>query len=139
MHQENSIKILLIDDCSIFRIALMLELMDFGFIVESRGTYEAGRTALLTQDYDIMITDLHLDNGNSGINLICLLKEYSPESPAIVITAWGTEVDRIKAFDAGADGFMVKGFFIEELVVKIFEVVSDMAVDRVENTSSLQE
>lgn len=68
---------------------------------------------------DLIITDLYMPNLN-GLELISQLNDnYKNLIPIMVLSAGGAEENVLKAFEIGADDFMVKPFSLIELNVRV--------------------
>ncbi len=100
-----------------------------------RGLEENGNTAMvaydgqmgvrlaLQHDFDLVIADIILPKIN-GIDLCKQIRAAKPDLPVIMLTALGTTNDKIEAFDAGADDYLVKPFDFRELLVRIRAVMN---------------
>ncbi len=76
-------------------------------------------TKLEKNQIDLLITDLYMPNLN-GLEVISSLnKEIKNLIPVLVLSAAGAEENVLKAFDLGADDFMVKPFSLIELNVRV--------------------
>lgn len=93
-----------------------LEEQEFSVILAYDG--EMGRRLALTNDYDLIITDIILPKIN-GIDLCKEIRSAKPKTPIIMLTALGTTDDKVEGFDAGADDYLVKPFDFRELQVRI--------------------
>lgn len=98
---------LLIEDDVHLAKALVEGLAAEGFGVDHASTAEEGRTLALASEYDAIITDLMLPDGN-GTALIRQLRQAKRDAPIAVITGLGTEESTILALDAGADDYIAK-------------------------------
>lgn len=68
---------------------------------------------------DLIITDLYMPNVN-GMEVISTLRdEWKISTPILVLSAAGAEENVLKAFDFGADDFMIKPFSLVEINVRI--------------------
>lgn len=75
-------------------------------------------------DIDLIITDLYMPNLN-GLEVISILnKENKNKIPIMVLSAAGAEENVLKAFDMGADDFMVKPFSLIELNVRVRKLLA---------------
>jgi DNA-binding response OmpR family regulator len=73
---------------------------------------------------DLIITDLYMPfvNGNEVISII--RDERKENTPILVLSAAGAEDTVLKAFDLGADDFMVKPFSLVELNVRVRKLLA---------------
>jgi two-component system response regulator PilR (NtrC family) len=113
-------KILVVDDERSMRELLELVLKREGYSVH---TAENGTRALdqIRQNlYDLMISDVKMPDIN-GLDLLMRVRETSPETMVIMITAFATIETARRAFKLGAEDIVVKdsGFDVEELKVTI--------------------
>jgi len=117
-------KLLVVDDERSMRELLELVLKREGYAVH---TAENGTRALelVRQNvYDLIISDVKMPDIN-GIELLARVREISPETMVIMITAFATVDTARKAFKLGAEDLVIKdaGFDVEELKVSIGKVL----------------
>lgn len=114
---EPTPRILLVEDDPEIRRFVRWALQDQGLYVAEaegvrRGLIEAG-----TRRPDLVVLDLGLPDGD-GSDFIRDLRGWS-EVPVIVLSARGSEADKIAALDAGADDYLVKPFGAGELLARV--------------------
>jgi two-component system response regulator PilR (NtrC family) len=117
-------KLLVVDDERSMRELLELVLKREGYAVH---TAENGKRALelIRQNvYDLIISDVKMPD-ISGIDLLAQVREISPETMVIMITAFATVDTARKAFKLGAEDLVIKdaGFDVEELKVSVGKVL----------------
>jgi two-component system response regulator PilR (NtrC family) len=117
-------KILVVDDERSMRELLELVLKRNGYSVH---TAENGTRALdlVRQNvYDLMISDVKMPDIN-GIDLLQRVKEISPETQVIMITAFATVDTARRAWKLGAEDLLIKdaGFDVEELTILVQRVL----------------
>jgi len=88
-----------------------------GFAVDWCETVDDAGHALKINDYDLMLLDLGLPDGE-GLDLVRGLRRQQDMIPLLVLTARGGLDDRVKGLDAGADDYLVKPFQIPELAAR---------------------
>lgn len=78
------------------------------------------RAALETETPELVLLDIMLP-GEDGMSLLRFLRENqrTAETPVIMLTAKGTEMDKVQGLDYGADDYMTKPFGMAELVARI--------------------
>ena len=79
-------------------------------------------SALNTEDPLVAIVDLNLTPWD-GFELVADLRRRSPRLPILVLTGRNNEDDKVRAFDLGADDYVVKPFSARELVARIRAVL----------------
>ncbi len=100
-------RVLVVDDDPDFRRFAEVSVTQCGFIAHSRGTAEQALEALTSEDYDVVLADVHL-GGASGIELCARIAERWENLPVVVMTAQGTLATAIAAMRAGAYDFVTK-------------------------------
>jgi DNA-binding response OmpR family regulator len=111
-------KILLIDDDETLSdsIGVMLEREQFTPILA--GDAETGFQKALSLKPQLMLVDLRLP-GMGGAELCKQLRASSIETPIIILSGIGDEIEKVLLLEIGADDYMVKPFSPRELVARI--------------------
>jgi DNA-binding NtrC family response regulator len=99
--------ILIVDDDSSFRRVLEYQLKDAGFNVVSAADGKKALEAFSQNRIDAVLTDLDMPE-LSGQELLIRIKQQSPDTPVIVITAYGTIDSAVEAMKSGAYHFLTK-------------------------------
>jgi two-component system copper resistance phosphate regulon response regulator CusR len=71
-----------------------------------------------TSRYDVVILDINLP-GINGYDLCTYFRAADPSIPIIMLTALIDLTDKVKAYDLGADDYVIKPFEFQELLLKI--------------------
>ena len=88
-----------------------------GMTLEHRESADAGLAAALDGDYDAIVLDLMLPDGN-GLDLCRAIRARS-DVPILMLTARGEEADRIVGLEIGADDYLPKPFNPRELLARL--------------------
>src|SRR5579859_6285852 len=115
--------ILVIDDEAGIRESLEVLLSLEGYTVTTANDGEQGLRTLEMDSFDLVLLDLALP-GQSGIDLLPQIKERQPETPVIMITAYGTVENVVDAIRAGAENFVQKPWDNEKLLADIRSAVA---------------
>jgi DNA-binding response OmpR family regulator len=110
-------KILIVEDEATVRETLALNLRAEGFEALTAGDGVAGLRLAREQSPDLIILDLMLPELD-GLSLCRMLRRDS-DMPIIMLTARGTEMDRITGLETGADDYVVKPFSLGELLARV--------------------
>ena len=110
--------ILVIDDEAAIRESLELLLTLEGYQVRLAVDGEEGLRILDSDNFDLVLLDLALP-GQSGLELLPLIKNRQPDLPVIMITAYGTVENVVDAIRAGAENFVQKPWDNEKLLADI--------------------
>lgn len=109
------------DDISILRgLKDNLEYEGYTVYTETNGT--EGLQHALTKNPDILLLDIMLP-GVNGYEICKKVKREKPELPIIMITARGSEMDKVSGLDIGADDYITKPFSIPELLARVRAVL----------------
>ena len=124
-------KIFVVDDERIIRVALVDELRDAGYQVKE---FSSAQTALMEmKDYvpDVVISDLKMPQMD-GLELLKRTKNLSPDTCFILMTAYSTVSTAVEAMRNGAYDYITKPFNNEELLI-IVKRVEELRCMRQEN------
>ncbi len=119
-------RILLVEDEELIRESIALGLAEEGFdilVAEDGltaldmlgGTAAASRTQ--RPEIDLVVLDLMLP-GMNGLDLCRLLRHQSINIPILILSAKGTETDRVLGLETGADDYLTKPFGMRELTAR---------------------
>lgn len=111
-------RILLIEDDPLLGDGISAGLKLAGYAVDWIRDGEAGRTALLNQDYDACVLDLGLPR-RDGMTLLRELRARGSALPVLILTARHTSTDKVAGLDAGADDYLTKPFDLQELQARM--------------------
>jgi DNA-binding response OmpR family regulator len=83
---------------------------------------DEGLDLALTGNFDLMLLDLVLP-GNTGWNILRVVRASKSNLPIIVLTACGAEEQRVEGLRMGADDYVVKPFSLRELLARVEAVL----------------
>jgi two-component system, OmpR family, response regulator len=109
-------RILLIEDDELVADAVVRGLTLAGFTVDHAASAELGRAAL-AEHFDLAVIDIGLP-GADGLTLLAALRGEGRTMPVLMLTARDTLADKIRAFNLGADDFLMKPFEQAELAAR---------------------
>src|SRR5579864_9459821 len=111
-------KILIVEDDAVIADGMARHLSAAGFepLVVGRG--ELGLARLRFEKPDVCVLDLMLP-GRDGWSVIETARAEGIGTPIVVVSARGTEHDRVHALEIGADDYLVKPFSMKELVARV--------------------
>lgn len=111
-------KILIIDDDNSLRRVLEYNLQEEGYDVHAASSGEEGLYWFGQAKPDLVITDMKM-TGMDGLMVLKSIKERSPETLVIIITAFGTVDVAVEAMKSGAYDYITKPFNRDELKLTV--------------------
>ena len=111
-------KVLIIEDDDVIAHGMSRHLASAGFDPMWVSKGEAGLARLRYERPDVCVLDLMLP-GVDGWKLIETARAEGIGTPIVVVSARGTEHDRVHALEIGADDYLVKPFSMKELVARV--------------------
>jgi DNA-binding response OmpR family regulator len=111
-------RVLIIEDDSVIADGMARHLVSAGFDPVWVNKGEAGLARLRYENPDVCVLDLMLP-GLDGWKLIETARGEGIGTPIVVVSARGTEHDRVHALEIGADDYLVKPFSMTELVARV--------------------
>lgn len=104
-------------------------LKEQGFVVDYCDNGDEGYFRAVNNEYDVIILDIMIP-GRDGLSILKSLRKSSQNTPVILLTARNELDDRLEGLNFGADDYIAKPFFVEELVARIHAVVRRSLGDR---------
>ncbi|AFL81443.1 response regulator with CheY-like receiver domain and winged-helix DNA-binding domain [Aequorivita sublithincola DSM 14238] len=115
-------KILLIEDEKELRDTLVASLLKEFYVVETAENFSDAVEKIAIYDYDCILLDVMLPNGN-GLEILSELKAIGKSENVIIISAKDSLDDKLKGLELGADDYLTKPFHIAELNARIKAVL----------------
>lgn len=121
MGQETS-KILVVDDDVRLRSLLERYLIEQGYLVRAVSNGQQMDRLLERENFHLLLLDLMLP-GEDGLSICRRLRQQDNRLPIIMLSAKGSEVDRIVGLELGADDYLPKPCNPRELLARIKAVM----------------
>ena len=115
-------KILVIEDNADLREVIVRSLEKERYVVETAPDYSTARTKVFIYEYDCILLDIMLPDGN-GLSLLRELSERGRRNNVIIISAKDSIEDKVTGLDLGADDYLAKPFHLAELHSRIKSVL----------------
>jgi two-component system, OmpR family, response regulator len=97
-------------------------LKEQGFVVDYCDNGDEGYLRAMENEYDALILDIMVP-GKDGLAILKGLRRAGRNVPIILLTARNELDDRLEGLNLGADDYIAKPFFVEELIARILAVV----------------
>ena len=125
--REHRPRVLVIEDEPGLVYFIEMGLTYEGFEVVNASTGPGGLEIALTKPFDLVLLDLLLP-GMDGLEVCRKIRQASPV-PIFFVTAVDSLDDRLRAFEAGADDYIVKPFQFKELVARMRAILRRQTLD----------
>ena len=146
-------RVLVVDDDVTVREVVVTYLRAAGHEVDETADGEGALSLLRDHPADLVVLDLMLP-GIDGLEVCRRLRDRGDDLPVIMLTALGSETDRVVGLERGADDYVTKPFSPRELVLRVDSVLrrageragagvrdtvtdGDLVVDSTEHTATL--
>jgi two-component system response regulator QseB len=112
------VRILIVEDEVRLRVNLVRVLSRRAFVMEQAATVAEAKKLLSERSYDAVLLDWLLPDG-TGIDVCLAIRAKSQDMHIIMFTGRADHSDRLRAFDAGVDDYVVKSADIEEIGARL--------------------
>lgn len=121
--------ILVVDDDEMVRYVMTEKLSESGFSVSSASNGESAVELFRDTAFDAVLLDLKMP-GMDGIETLKVLRKQDPDTPVIMITAFGDIATAVEAIKLGAYDFVEKPPQISRIMVTLRRAIEKAALDR---------
>src|SRR4029079_15025842 len=115
-------RILTVEDDPAIRRGIVDALRFAGYDPVEAATSEQALRLATSLQYDLLLLDLVLPGG-TGLDILKQVRQMRPTQPVIVLTALGSENDRVAGLRLGADDYVFKPFSVRELLARVEAVL----------------
>ncbi|MCP3962128.1 MAG: response regulator transcription factor [bacterium] len=115
-------KVLVVEDNPKIRSFIHRGLKEQGFAVQVCADGDEGLSYAVSASHDAIVLDIMLP-GRDGLSLLRELRERKNAVPVILLTARSSLAERVEGLDLGADDYLTKPFYMEELIARLHAVV----------------
>jgi len=123
-----SLRVILIDDHTLFRVGLEGLLTSRGIeVVASVGSGQDCLRLVGDLTPDIVLLDMRMP-GINGLGVLELVRKHDPELPIVMLTTSTDEGDLLESLRQGAQGYLLKDMEPDELVLALRDIVSGKTV-----------
>lgn len=115
-------KILVIEDDNELREIISRSLTAERYVVETAATYREARQKAFGYEYDCILLDIMLPDGN-GLKILSEMKRNDKDVNVIILSAKDSLDDKVEGLNLGADDYLPKPFHLAELHARIKSVL----------------
>ncbi|MCO5287004.1 MAG: response regulator transcription factor [Chitinophagaceae bacterium] len=115
-------KILIIEDEEELAKSIDQYLSAENYLCETVSTFSEAMAKVGIYEYDCILLDITLPDGN-GLKILEELKKENKQDGVIIISARNSLDDKIKGLEIGADDYLTKPFHLSELTARIFSLI----------------
>jgi DNA-binding response OmpR family regulator len=125
-HQPNEHRVLLVDDDHAVRAMMNATLERKGFQVVAVATVTEALKLIVTESFDVLITDLHMPNAGDGFTLVTAMRHSQPNALTLLVSGYPDVESAMAAILLEADDIIIKPFEAGQLA----ELVRNKLVSR---------
>ena len=122
-------RVLLVEDDRKIASFIKKGLKEQGFLVDACENGDDGYALASEQTYDVLVLDIMLP-GRDGLSILRGLREEKITVPVILLTARSALQERVEGLNLGADDYLSKPFYMEELLARIHAVTRRVTGDQ---------
>jgi len=111
-------KILVVEDERKIASFIKQGLTEQGFTVDLCSNGNDAYTLATTQSYDVIVMDIMLP-GRDGLSILKAIRTRKQTVPVILLTARSAPNERVEGLNLGADDYLTKPFYMDELIARI--------------------
>lgn len=115
-------KILIIEDEAELARSIAEYLSEENYLCEFASTYQDAMEKIHTFQYDCILLDIMLPDGN-GLTILEELKKQNKQDGVIIVSAKNALDDKISGLQMGADDYLTKPFHLSELMARIYSII----------------
>jgi len=115
-------RILIVEDEPSMRLGLSDNLEFEGYEVDSASDGKEGMDKILSGSFDLVVLDVMLPT-MTGFEVCKSVRKQGNNTPIILLTAKGEEIDKVRGLELGADDYITKPFSLRELMARIKAVL----------------
>lgn len=115
-------KTLIIEDEMELAKSISEYLSDESYLCEYATTFQQALYKIESFDYDCILLDIMLPDGN-GMKLLETLEQMKKQDGVIIISAKNSLEDKVKGLQIGADDYLTKPFHLAELSARVFSII----------------
>lgn len=115
-------KILVVEDEQQLGNSIVQALRQEEYVCEIARTATEAAEKISVFDYDCILLDINLPDGN-GLQILGKLKQLHKTDGVIIITAKNSLDDKVKGLNLGADDYLSKPFFMPELIARVSAII----------------
>lgn len=122
---DSPVRVLLVDDDAHLLRVMAQELMADArtMVVAQASSVREGRRAIKQHDFDVMLVDLNLGDGE-GFELLDYMKTMRPKAEAVVVSVTESDEQVLRAFELGATGFLLKNSWFGNYPQAVLQVAN---------------
>lgn len=122
-------KVLLVEDEMKIADFVCAGFKEQGFVVDHCADGAEGYAHASNGSYDVIVLDIMLP-GRDGLSILKGLRKEGNATPVILLTARNDLDDRVEGLNLGADDYLAKPFFVEELIARSHALVRRISGER---------
>lgn len=115
-------KMLIVEDEKLLSDSIVNYLTNEDYFCEQAFSFEDAMLKVGIYEYDCILLDLMLPGG-TGLDILRKIKQKSPQTGVIIVSAKGSLEDKVEGLKLGADDYLAKPFHLPELSMRVFALM----------------
>jgi len=111
-------KLLFVEDEPILIDEMVTYFSSLGYVCEQAATFNQAQEKISAYHYDSVVLDISLPDG-TGMKLISSIREHDTDTGILIVSAKDSLPDKLEGLNLGADDYLTKPFYLEELNARI--------------------
>jgi len=111
-------KLLFVEDEPVLVDEMVSYFSSQGYVCEQATTFSQAQEKINAYHYDSVVLDITLPDG-TGMKLISSIREHNIDTGIVIVSAKDSLPDKLEGLNLGADDYMTKPFYLEELNARI--------------------
>ncbi len=136
---RNNPKILIVDDDPVTCDLLCEVFEKQGFVARFEQNSEAALSALSAYKPDVVVSDIRMKTRTDGLNLLAHLRSECPDTPVVLMTAFGSMDTAVRAVREGAFDYISKPFLMDQVVSTVRRALAVRPASPVELVEEVEE
>ena len=112
-------KLLFVEDEPVLVEEMVTYFSSLGYVCEHANTFNQAQEKINAYHYDNVVLDITLPDG-TGMKLINSIRKHNTDTGIVILSAKNSLSDKLEGLNLGADDYLTKPFYLEELNARIF-------------------
>lgn len=127
-------KLLFVEDEPVLAEEMVSYFTSLGYVCEQANTFYQAQEKINAYNYDNVVLDITLPDG-TGMKLISSIRKTNANTGIVILSAKNSLSDKLEGLNLGADDYLTKPFYLEELNARIYALYRRKTLKGLDNIS----